>query len=569
MLKVLCLCAGILATAGVSIAQEKAVWTATPGSVSQQNKAYPSSVMVRIVVNNCYDKNGNVEKPLKQSDGYTVTVTGVGVSASTPTVGECSLSTKLTISDGTPPAIQMLMVKKGAEDVGFAPFAFMDATAGRIPADPEVDVLWEVLTDHLCRDNFGNHMPGDLYCIEAKIGNNSGYSLQLAGVGFSRKSPVCQSPTDSTPRPCTTNDISISNISYSTARASAQAGQSTTARNLVVNGTQAVGLLMASFTPFFLNSFHKSTWAASSAIVGTSLAQAINIIAPDQTLKEINNLDDQAFRDNKVIPNNTQVRLLVFVQKRSLADAIGELVPQIKNADEIKSPCTVGYKEDSERAGYCFPAWEGSLKNCIKKLSCDPFVVKLALGRMVIVGDKIDYIERVVVASSPTSQEASAAKSPLDPTHGAVGTDVTITGTGFGADKGTVKFGDTAATDIESWADAKIVVKVPAEAKTAEVVVTAGGKEGKDQKIGTFTVDAAAKPGLNPTHGAVGTDVTITGTGFGADKGTVQFGGIAATDITKWADTKIVVIVPARAKSGNVVVEVRGKGRIVGTFSIR
>jgi formyltetrahydrofolate synthetase len=157
----------------------------------------------------------------------------------------------------------------------------------------------------------------------------------------------------------------------------------------------------------------------------------------------------------------------------------------------------------------------------------------------------------------------------LDPTHGAVGTDVTITGTGFGADKGTVKFGDTAATDIESWADAKIVVKVPAEAKTAEVVVTAGGKEGKDQKIGTFTVDAAAKPGLNPTHGAVGTDVTITGTGFGADKGTVQFGGIAATDITKWADTKIVVIVPARAKSGNVVVEVRGKGRIVGTFSIR
>jgi hypothetical protein len=409
---------------------------------------------------------------------------------------------------------------------------------------------------------------------------------------------------------------------------------------------------MASFTPFFLNSFHKSTWAASSAIVGTSLAQAINIIAPDQTLKEINNLDDQAFRDNKVIPNNTQVRLLVFVQKRSLADAIGELVPQIKNADEIKSPCTVGYKEDSERAGYCFPAWEGSLKNCIKKLSCDPFVVKLALGRMVIVGDKIDYIERVVVASSPTSQEASAAKSPLDPTHGAVGTDVTITGTGFGADKGTVKFGDTAATDIESWADAKIVVKVPAEAKTAEVVVTAGGKEGKDQKIGTFTVDAAAKPGLNPTHGAVGTDVTITGTGFGADKGTVkfgdtaatdieswadakivvkvpaeaktaevvvtaggkegkdqkigtftvdaaakpglnpthgavgtdvtitgtgfgadkgtvQFGGIAATDITKWADTKIVVIVPARAKSGNVVVEVRGKGRIVGTFSIR
>jgi len=115
--------------------------------------------------------------------------------------------------------------------------------------------------------------------------------------------------------------ISTPNISYQTARASAQAGQSTTTRNIVVNGTQAVGLIMAGFTPYFLNNFNKSRWATGPSIVGTPLAQAINLVAPDQTIREINNLDDQAFRDGKLIPNNTRVRMLVFVQKKSVAES--------------------------------------------------------------------------------------------------------------------------------------------------------------------------------------------------------------------------------------------------------
>jgi hypothetical protein len=144
----------VLIFADASSAQEKPPWTVNPALVYQQNKSYPSSITVRLVSNNCYDKNGTVATPLKPADGYTIVVTGVGVSASAPVVEDCSLRTTLTITAATQPGFQMLTVKKGSGGAGFAVFDFMDATAGAIPAAPQVDVLWEVLTDHLCKDQF-------------------------------------------------------------------------------------------------------------------------------------------------------------------------------------------------------------------------------------------------------------------------------------------------------------------------------------------------------------------------------------------------------------------------------
>lgn len=66
---------------------------------------------------------------------------------------------------------------------------------------------------------------------------------------------------------------------------------------------------------------------------------------------------------------------------------------------------------------------------------------------------------------------------------------------------------------------------------------------------------------LNPTHGPVGTPVTITGEHFGAsqDSSTVTFNGIEATNITVWSDTQIVAVVPTGATTGPVVVTVDGR----------
>ena len=78
----------------------------------------------------------------------------------------------------------------------------------------------------------------------------------------------------------------------------------------------------------------------------------------------------------------------------------------------------------------------------------------------------------------------------------------------------------------------------------------------------TYTVSSGATPtltSLSPTSGPVATAVTISGTNFGATKGTstVTFNGTAATP-TSWSATSIVVPVPAGATTGNVVVTVGG-----------
>gem|GEM_PF-1988716 len=54
---------------------------------------------------------------------------------------------------------------------------------------------------------------------------------------------------------------------------------------------------------------------------------------------------------------------------------------------------------------------------------------------------------------------------------------------------------------------------------------------------------AAVITGLSPRHGAIGTVVTLTGTGFG-ELGSVQFGTVVTT-ATSWTDTRIVFEVPA------------------------
>jgi hypothetical protein len=432
----------VVACAIGSSAQEKPAWTANPSVVYQTKGVYPSPVTVRLYFNACkHDDSGKLTSGLDPNATYAVTMTGIGVSISKITPGDCTLTMTLTIDASAQPGALMLTVQdtptgaKAAKDDGFALFDLMDSTAGPIPANPEVDVLWEVLTDHLCKDNFGNHMPHDLYCVEVKIGNNSAHPLQLAGVGFFRQSPQCQDGT-ANKSPCTGDPktgISTPNVSYQTARASAQAGSSTTLRNVLFNGTQAVGLLMASFTPYFTNSFNKGRWATGAAIVSSGITQAINLVAPDQTIREINNLDDQAFRDGKLIPNNTQVRLLVFVQKRSLAEPIGEIVPKIEaaNQHDCLTPMEAGYKRLPGVDNKCYPAWEDSLTQCLKKLVCDPVIVKLALGRMIIVGDQIDFIQRVVVDSTVTSQEVEA---PGSQAPGVVGKSavpsITATGTG-------------------------------------------------------------------------------------------------------------------------------------------
>jgi hypothetical protein len=160
----------------------------------------------------------------------------------------------------------------------------------------------------------------------------------------------------------------------------------------------------------------------------------------------------------------------------------------------------------------------------------------------------------VVFTVLPTPSVTSLA-----PTSGPVGTTVTIAGTNFGATRGTstIAFNGTVATPT-TWSATSIGVPVPAGATTGNIVVTVGGvaSNGVTFTIATLTPNVT---NLAPTSGPVGRLVTVTGTNFGATKGTstVAFNGTAATPTT-WSATSIVVSVPAGATTGSVLVTVGG-----------
>jgi hypothetical protein len=162
------------------------------------------------------------------------------------------------------------------------------------------------------------------------------------------------------------------------------------------------------------------------------------------------------------------------------------------------------------------------------------------------------------VASNAVLFVVAPTITSLSPTSGAITAPVTITGTNFGNARGTstITFNGVAAIST-TWSATSIVVPVPTGATTGPVIVTV---QGAASNAVTFTITGAPSiTSLSPTSGGVGQVVTITGTNFGATKGTstVTFNGTAATPNT-WSATSIKVPVPSGATSGNVVVTVNG-----------
>jgi endoglucanase len=151
----------------------------------------------------------------------------------------------------------------------------------------------------------------------------------------------------------------------------------------------------------------------------------------------------------------------------------------------------------------------------------------------------------------------------VSPTSGAVGTSVTISGSNFGNTQGgsTLRFGSTNAS-VSAWSATSITAVVPnvmAGAQSVTVVVN-----GVSSNASTFTVvtqqQTPAISALNPTSGAVGSSVTVSGSNFGASQGTstVRF-GTANASISSWSATQIVAMVPNIAPGAtNVSVTVNG-----------
>ena len=114
-------------------------------------------------------------------------------------------------------------------------------------------------------------------------------------------------------------------------------------------------------------------------------------------------------------------------------------------------------------------------------------------------------------------------------------------------------------------------------AGTVSATATASATNNWGAVLAAFKAAAGGTSGaptisnLSPNTGSAssGTIVTISGTNFGATKGTstVTFNGVAATPTT-WSATNIVVPVPAATTSGPVVVTVAGVASNALTFTV-
>ncbi len=159
---------------------------------------------------------------------------------------------------------------------------------------------------------------------------------------------------------------------------------------------------------------------------------------------------------------------------------------------------------------------------------------------------------------------SSMAHAEMFPSDGPPGTTVTISGEGFGEFQNTqanrVEFQGVSAL-IQSWESDFILVKVPLQARSGPVMVINGTAK---REAGIFSVTNVRIASLNPSQAEAGSLLTIIGEHFGNTAGSrdpnTMFGvnqviinGIRA-EVRRWRPTKIEVLIPANAKTGDVEV---------------
>jgi len=156
----------------------------------------------------------------------------------------------------------------------------------------------------------------------------------------------------------------------------------------------------------------------------------------------------------------------------------------------------------------------------------------------------------------------------IEPTLGPPGINVVISGKTFENTLlgNQVIFGDIEGV-IVSANDSTLTAKVPENATTGEIKVTARGQTAEGP---VFTVTPAPNiVSVYPTEGSIGTFVTIKGQHFSPDLDLtiVKFNGIKAFKRSV-SSNEIIVVVPAEATTGNITVSTTGLELDAGSFTV-
>lgn len=174
----------------------------------------------------------------------------------------------------------------------------------------------------------------------------------------------------------------------------------------------------------------------------------------------------------------------------------------------------------------------------------------------------LTFVQNNPVSLNVTPPSIPFALTGFTPVSAAVGAEVTITGTGFVADttKMKVTFANNVMAEIVSATANSLVVKVPQGAVTGKLTVTNLNTNESKTSVVDFTVSETSVAfnvtGFGPSSAAIGTQVTILGTGFDSDKFhmLVTFSPNIAAEIVSATTNKLVVKVPDGAVTGKITV---------------
>ena len=324
-------------------------------SISPSSGAQGKEYEVIVSGNDC------VANPLMTFELYAPIGSGIVVNSKQ---GDCQLTAKLTIAPDAPLGpVKLWLTKDAGPNTPTVEFTVTGVTPQPIPPGLNnkgtVDVMWSVLPDAVTNDNFGGKVSREFYCIEAVIGNDSGYDLQLSSIGFTLPG-------------LSAGKYRIPSSGYRTVRGSLEAFQTLAPRQFVVNGFKMLGPLLTGFLPFFHAVNHKSNFSQAINVISNPLEKGLESIWPDLVPTELDRLADMTFRDDvstkTIIPNNVQARILTFVPRRLVC-------PDKKSCPAANSTTTLSAK--------------------------NPQHVMQALGEIVIVGQEIAHVNRVRVVNTP------------------------------------------------------------------------------------------------------------------------------------------------------------------------
>ncbi len=232
--------------------------------------------------------------------------------------------------------------------------------------DEQVDLFWKVRSRRPASDAFGRRVSELFFAVELMVGNNTGYDLQITSVGFTLKQDKDSLGPEEYLAP-------LPNDSYAGVRDVVERERQVGARAIFFNALNGLGPILTGVTPL-LGAAARDDYTASIAMHGP-LALGLDRVFPDRTIRHLVSLDNQTLRDSVIVPNNISQRLLVFVSR--------ELVmcprPGVIRRREID--CKDGRQPWSQ--------------------DFDPKQIMAKLGRMVVVGKKIEYLNRVRVVSTP------------------------------------------------------------------------------------------------------------------------------------------------------------------------